>query len=188
MFLDAIASPSIYLCQSVIHSCRFGDIAYPSFTSFLLALNDGAPTDRFWLLSGWCPPGTNRLKAAHPILTHFSYYVWRWAQHTHIWRHCMDRKDVRIMKNIQCLVGRDFSKLMECPLCWDRMIVMDEWKGKIRTTIWSLAGRADNNDFVTSADRRVVCDQVAAGFGELEREIFSIGLHIYIFNEPLRQR
>ena len=53
----------------------------------------------------------------------------------------MDRKDqdVRIMKNIQCLVGRDFSKLMECPLCWERMIVMDEWKGKIRTTIWSLA-------------------------------------------------
>ena len=47
---------------------------------------------------------------------------------------------------------------------------------------------SQDNDTVTSADRRVVCDQVAAGFGELEREIFSIGLHIYIFNEPLRQR
>ena len=43
------------------------------------------------------------------------------------------------MKNVQCLLERDFSKLMECPLCWDRMIVMDEWMGKIRTTIWSLA-------------------------------------------------
>ena len=63
------------------------------------------------------------------------------------------------MKNIQSLPGRDFSKLMECPLCWDRMIVMDEWKGKIRTTIWSLA--REGATILTSADR-VVCEQVDA--------------------------
>ena len=64
------------------------------------------------------------------------------------------------MKNIQqCLLGRDFSKLMECPLCWGRLIVMDEWKGKIRTTIWSLA--REGATILTSADR-VVCEQVDA--------------------------
>ena len=85
------------------------------------------------------------LKAADPMLTQFwpilvSNLEREFACSTHT-RNCMDRKDqdVRIMKNTQCLVGRDFSKLMECPLCWERMIVMDEWKGKIRTTIWSLA-------------------------------------------------
>ena len=112
-------------------------------------------SNRFWLHSGWRPPRTNRLPelAADPVLTHFPFVsppIWSVnssLQYTH--NIVMDRKDqdVRIMKNTQCLPGRDFSKLMECPLCWDRMMVMDEWKGKIRTTIWSL----DNND-VTSAD------------------------------------
>ena len=32
------------------------------------------------------------------------------------------------------------------------------------------------------------CLLVAPRFGELGRDILYIGLHIYIFNEPLRQR
>ena len=118
-------------------------------------------SNRFWPLSGWHPSRTNRLpKATDPILTHFPFVsptIWRvnYSVQYAIWR---KRQKTGSMKNVQCLLGRDFSKLMEWPLCWDRMMVMDEWKkGKIRTTIWSL--QQSNND-LTSADG-VVCDQVA---------------------------
>ena len=131
------------------------------------------------------------LKAADPILTQFwpifvSNFEREFAScRTHT-RTSMDRKDqdVRIMKNIQCLVGRDFSKLMECPLCWERMIVMDEWKGKIRTTIWSLARTMTQWHLLIAV---LFVTKWLEGLGNWG-EIFSIGLHIYIFNEPLRQR
>ena len=121
-------------------------------------------SNRFWPLSGWRPPRTNRLPkaATDPILTHFPFVCLSYNLEGKLFCPICSRKGktkkARRMKNVQCLLERDFSKLMECPLCWDRMMVMDEWKkGKIRTTIWSL--ERSNND-LTSADG-VVCDQVA---------------------------
>lgn len=38
---------------------------------------------------------------------------------------------------------------------------------------------SQDNDTVTSADRRVVCDQVARGFGELGRDILDRITHLH---------